>query len=301
MLYEYAIEPEVLTDWQALRLLVGKLGAEYGRLVALMPWNWKRIVKEGLSELSFIDRKRIVELFRRLDGTTCVANDRPFTSIEGTWLLAAEKAHEYEPFRAILARENPRAHEHVLRFEDVDETQELWHVPHTLRIKRTVEELTAAAELLLRRSSKIHFIDPYFWPGESSRTQALAAFLRIVDKGSSRAVVCRYHRLHKPGDDDCSTKEFKEICGRALADIVPPGVELRVVRWQDHRDKADGERFHDRYIATNLGALSFSYGLDIQPGSTTRVSLTSREEWRQVLQCFDPRVSPYKYIDEVVV
>lgn len=301
MLYEYAVDPSLLTDWQRLRLLTGKFGAEYGRLVAKMPWNWKEVVKDGLSELSFIDRKRVVELFRRLDQTTCIDSSRCFDPTTDDWLAAAERAHGEGPFHAILARDNPREHRRVLPFEEADETHELWRVPQSMRIERTVEAFVSATELLLRHSSYVHFVDPQFRPGNNRFRQTLEAFLRIVSEGSQGPVVCRYHRLHKLKKPLSSTQEFQKICTGKLAGVVPSGVELRVVRWQDHRDKAGGARFHDRYVLTNIGALSFSYGLDVSPGSETRVSLVSREEWSQVLLTLKPQTSPYIYLDEVVV
>ena len=63
MLYEYALEPDLLNNWKDFRYFTEKFGVSRGRLLSPFPKRWKRLVYESLANCGEIERKRIEEGF----------------------------------------------------------------------------------------------------------------------------------------------------------------------------------------------------------------------------------------------
>jgi hypothetical protein len=84
-----------------------------------------------------------------------------------------------------------------------------------------------------------------------------------------------------------------------VASPIPRGVVLKIVRWSE---QAGGEKFHARYILTDIGGVRFDVGLDSgDPGQTTDVSLLDFTLYRQRWDDYQQATAEFKYEDEVVV
>src|SRR5438128_2547553 len=111
MLHEYAIEPEVLADWDRCRIVLDLMGFRHGRAVAAYPSKkrWKRMVLEacrtaGCGDVAF---KRIHEKIRQIDAKLIWAN-RPYDEAllpdTERWVRNAVARQELaDRFHAILA------------------------------------------------------------------------------------------------------------------------------------------------------------------------------------------------------
>ena len=67
MLFEYGVEPRVLSNWKDFRYLFEKFGISEGRLISRYARHWKKLVYEAVSQASVLDRKRIEEGLTRID------------------------------------------------------------------------------------------------------------------------------------------------------------------------------------------------------------------------------------------
>jgi hypothetical protein len=65
-----------------------------------------------------------------------------------------------------------------------------------------------------------------------------------------------------------------------LPKLLPAGASLEVVSW---REKNGGAKFHNRFVLTELGGVSFGVGLDQQENGTGQTDDLNRmpEEQRQ--------------------
>lgn len=130
-MYEYAVEPELVSTWHDRKegaFFLGKFGKDKGRIVSRYPHHWKRLVWDAF-QTAFpasgeVARKRMEEMLARVSET--MVNRQ--TTYDGTrsWLENAEAEHARSPFRAVLARANPRALHGILTPHGFDEDEPLW-------------------------------------------------------------------------------------------------------------------------------------------------------------------------------
>ena len=111
MIYEYALEPELVASWYDYRKyqpFADKFGFEAGRIVSHYPGHWEDLVLAAFGAAcpkpKPVEKKRLMTLltktFRKpvVDRSGCPWDENL------TWLDNAEKEHARRPFHAILVR-----------------------------------------------------------------------------------------------------------------------------------------------------------------------------------------------------
>lgn len=284
MLYEYAVEPEVLGTWSEFRYFLEQFGIGQGRLIANYPKGWGQMVWEACLESDPVKRKRIELRLGELRRKTA-ATRRAYTDGE-PWLTNALAAHQQEPFHAIVVK-SECAHPHALRAEELDATTPLWKVETDGCIQRTALTMAALAGPLLRHSSEIRFVDQHYSP-TVKHGKPLAAFIAEARRG--KVLVSMEYHLNANGSADhfCSELDRRRQHLHLLA-----GEKIVFVRW---RCIDDGENQHPRYILTNRGGLRYDYGLD-EGNGTTDWSRLSEDLWRQRLQQYRPDAGVFELVD----
>lgn len=292
MLHEFALEPDVLSNWQSFRYLVEKFGVPHGRMISRFPAEWKRLVYEACHRCRDIERKRIEESLRNI-------NDKLLRSNRGydenkSWFENAEDQHALDPFHAIIARINPRSRDGILIADDLDETTSLWNVNRETTVPRKSAEMAACVAVLLKNSTEVFFIDPHFAPENSRYRKTLEKLIEVTVTGNSRLKRIEYHLKEK------STEEFfKKECMTRIPCLLPTGTEIVFIRW---KQKDGGETLHPRYILTDLGGVRVEHGLDEgDDGETTDVSLLDQELYHHRWSDFQKETSCYDFVDEVRV
>src|SRR5215475_2003038 len=104
MIYEYALEPSLLSNWKDFRYFTEKFGVARGRLISRYPRRWKKMVYESLAACGEIERKQIEERLLRLDDR--IMKRQASWNPQLDWLTNAEIEHLQRPFHAILAKIN---------------------------------------------------------------------------------------------------------------------------------------------------------------------------------------------------
>jgi len=286
MIYEYALEPELVTTWvdrHVGRYFIEKFGLGQPRIVSRYPKRWKRLVWESFPGGSEVERKRLEELIERVSETTVKRQAGQWDPAR-TWVENAGDEHARVPFHAILARTNPGAHPLVITADEIDDTTALWALPHGCTTARTAIEMAAAVASMLRIADVVVFVDPYFAPENGRHRRPLTAFLRAVLERRPSEAPQRVEVLSAADGDGRATPEFfREECERRLRGCVPRELRVELVRL---RERPGGERLHNRYILTDLGGVMFGAGLDEgHPGETDDIELLDRrqyeERWRQ--------------------
>ena len=279
MIYEFALDPELVSRWHDRReyaFFSGRFGLDAGRLVSAYPKKWRRLVKRAFYEL-FPDNPNAEMRLEALLDTLCAnmtKRDSTFSD-KPTWLEKAEHEHNERPFRGILSLENPRTHPAVMTVDGLlNDLHPDWHIPPDPTLPRKADEFAQAVAPLLRCCRHAIFIDPYFEPSRIQFRDSVKAMLDVLwnQAYSSDARVAEIHLGIKNilGDDPTqeeivrSQKYFLDQCQRYFAKMIPAGRTLRIVFWQA---KEGGERLHDRFLLTDIGGVNFPGGLDTsQPG-----------------------------------
>ncbi len=299
MIHEFAIDPTIFDTYQTFHQFMDQIGFRYGRMISLLPVDWEEMVKSVCSGTEPVKRRsiedRLIEMKRHKK--RFYLSGRLYDT-ERNWFENAEAQHSAQPFRAIVTSRNPGALSYVLTADHVNNTNDLWNVPDQLLIRRNAEDMAQCLSLFLRYSSRIIFIDTYFDPADSAFYRPLEHFLAQAMNGS-RATSVEYHTVPRSSRND-----FEKGCRDNLPQRIPRGVQVRFVRWYQRNP---GKDFHDRFILTDIGGISFGQGLS-EGGAPKVVQLHLLNEnlHREFLNDFDygrrtSRGSTYKYVDDVVI
>jgi len=280
MIYEFALEPELVSRWHdrnAYLFFDEKFGLRARRVVAAYPRNWKRLVWEAFGKSSAAgdqnSQMRMTELIQYL-WENSVRRPSTFPEIP-SWLARAEAEHIERPFHAILATMNPRSRSFVITDRELVETgHELWNIPDRYPTLRNAEEIAHAVLPLMRLCRHAFLIDPHFDPGKQRFRRALGAILATCSEN-----VCGMETIHvelhtsidrffedwERGESRDLNEESKAYqylvleCQSRLPSLIPKGVEFKVIVW---KQRAGGEKLHNRYLLTNLYGVIFGTGSD---------------------------------------
>ena len=296
MIYEYALEPGLLNNWQNFRYFAEKFGVPKGRLISRYPRKWERLVLESLVSCGVIERKRIEEGLVNLKRHILPRHHEWNRQLD--WLSNAEIEHGKRPFHGVVAGANPRNREFVLEAESLSEANPLWCLPNLPPVQRTATHMAERVAPLLCFSKLILFIDPHFRPNEIRWRRPLQAFLEV-------AIATR-----RPGDivkveihvnDDLEPSFFATQCQGLLPQIIPNGLGVRILQW---REKERGEKLHNRFILTELGGVSFGIGLDDSDGvdgQTDDIQLLSQETYKLRFAQYAGSPPPFDLVAEITV
>lgn len=312
MLYEFAIEPDVLTSWDKTRATLGLMGFQHGRAIAAYPSKkrWKKMIFEACRKAGCGDREfaRIREKVQQSDaklvrGGPPDAFDGSLQPPDECWIRNAIARQAGDgAFHAILSTRNPGGHPDVVLEEDVDESHPKLKVARELPVLRQPAELTRHIEKLVLNSHSLLLIDPHFdpsfyrWRPVVQACLALAAAAAGVD-GHALARV-EIHALDNDGK--CSFAEFERRCVKHIPGLLPiPLSQVKVCRWRIKDDAPDD--FHDRYILTDRGGYKLGKGLDEEFGKEQPVALLDDMEWQRVWGGYQEMASFFEKDGEVIV
>lgn len=257
MIREYALDPELMSSWDRLRLFTGQFGFGAGRLISEYPRIWGGLVLAHINRLNLPD----MEHKRMVVKLTSVEFTRKLIKREGAgfnpnkpWLENTAKEHVRQRFDAIIACSNPDANADVLLGDELDPDDPRWRASVTCKIRRTADDIARVAHRLVVNSREILLIDPYFRPDDPSHVKPLLAILNLINVGRVSRV--EYHFSDKGIVD---LPELWRTCNDRLARRLPLGMNLRLVLWP-----ASSE-FHNRFILTEAGGMQFGHGLSEAP------------------------------------
>lgn len=303
MIYEYAIEPELVVAWgkdpKDCRHFYNAFGVGTPRFMAEFPGfkRWRKLFREAWSLAGDTEQKRIEALFVRLTEKRIRRLNDEYDN-RRTWLENAEEEHDRQAFHAVLSIQNPRDHAQVLpttAFHEPIDGHPLWQVASgQLSCARKAHEMAELIGPLLANCTELHFVDPYFGPESRRHRAPLAAFL-------DKACRCRRRRLPLERVVIHTTARssdifFRQECEKSLPGIIPTGLRLELRRWEK---RSGGEKLHNRYILTDIGGVKVDPGLDEgQDGESFEAILLERglfeKNWADYVSnpAFDPASPP---------
>lgn len=296
MFYEYAVEPRAIgSSWEAFRYIIEKFGFDQGRLISQFPKQWFREVYDATAGLPPVQKKRIEEALNQAKKNKVIATGRLYNPAAGNWLHNALTEHRRSLFHAIIAGENPTGDRAVLLADDLDEQQPLMNVPRSCAIRRDAASLSAAMKEMLRFSSRILIVDPFYDPFSQKYKSTVRECLRMVsglNPGASVEIHYRYHD-NKPANDI-----LEREAARLFPGVIPQNIKVSIFCW---RQRHGGEDFHARYLLTEMGGIAVDAGFSDEGNQqTTDMHLMGYELSQQKLIEFARNATLYELVEPVI-
>ena len=262
MIYEYAIEPNLVVAWGKdradYRYYYEQFGIGTPRIMAEFPKfkNWRKQFKQAAASADETNElPRITAIYNLLK--ECLVRREGF-NYDGnlTWLENAELENARQEFHAILAQANPRHHARLLASGAV-ESSLLWQVEKQTYCPRRSTEMAQLVSGILTNCSEVHFIDPHFGPENPKWRRPLESFLDVIAGSRSCRPTIEKIVVHTSGKADFDF--FRQTCEDQLQRRIPADVCLTLQRWNE---RGGGEKLHNRYILANIGGVKVDPGLD---------------------------------------
>ena len=260
MIFEFAIEPELVATWHdrhAARYFSDQFRTGAPRVVSKYPSNWKRRIWDAFNALGVADdntRPIMTALIESLSENLIGRPDHIWDE-SVSWLENALHEHGRIPFHAILARSSVAGCEAVLREADIDR-HPLWDLPSDRSVNRTANELADAIAPLLRIGKRIILVD-YMLGLESPRyRQSVAAYLQKIATNRPNGPPDLVEIVTTAGGEP---DFFNATCRSELPRLIPAGMKVRI--WKIGR-LPEGTGVHNRFVLTDRGGISFGWGLD---------------------------------------
>jgi len=304
MLQEYAIRPKDITnDWRTFNFLKDKFGIQLGRVISDFPQEkWIRRALES-SKIYGTERHQVVEWFKKIDGPEPQDNTKHVVLVDRgrryheshTWIENAKREHLTHPFHAVISNQQTGE----IRTHDADEIwgSAIWEVDTGNVIEREAGQIAEVARPLLRFSTEILLVDPYFRAYEDRFRASFKSLVEIID---DECVDLNRFEIHlgvasKPVDRD-PVGEFLRYNEQKLSPLLSDGMQVLLYRWENI---PQSDRMHPRYILTDLGGIRYDFGLDApnEEGQTTDVQLLTPKIYERRWADYQIGTSPFKLHD----
>ena len=179
------------------------------------------------------------------------------------WCAEAIATHERQPLTGGVIVTQPIKDAHrsplVASIDRLDAAA--WWRPSdpSIRLGRSVQAYRQHLDLILRHANSIQFIDPHLDPTKP-RYSGVLELLRAAG-GRTPAPLVEIHRVGYGIDVDRLKENFQTLA----SDLGAVGIDLHVFVW---------DRFHDRYLLSNLVAISLPNGYDTSPNTAEMTTWT---------------------------
>lgn len=310
MFEEFAIDPELIAEWEFFKELRDKFGIFEGRFIADFPHKkWKKIAAELLDQCSHganpvRNHATIVEWLRSPGGARDLRfarQKRPYHESQ-SWIKNAEQ--QSRSFHAILSEKESEA-ENAIRMEETTclTEQPLFQVDTQPRVARTDADLVAIAKPILRPSKQIKWIDRFLATLNERqelvfKTQAVVEYLCWLRIEGHVPELLELH-LEKPGNGVSGGGACEELASglrQRLVHYVSPAMIVSIRWWSPSRT----ENIHPRFLLTDVGGLHFDHGTD--PGrGTTIVTLMGKKRWEDEWARYTPETTDLTYHGESIL
>lgn len=297
MLAEFALEPELLSNWRDYRFYVGQFGVANGRLISRYPKKWKQMVIKAAQSASDVEYLRIEESLKNIEALLLPRIHTWDESQE--WLPNAIVEHDQRPFDGILARTKLEGTDCVLCGDDIDPADpnppQAWAIRKSIQIPRTPQDMAACVNILLRNCKQVLFVDPHYDPANRRHNQPLREFLAaIASREPQTALPTRieYHTSNK----NPNVADFTANLNRWVKPSLPARTQMTIVRWKV-------EELHNRYILTDRGGVMFGTGLDQDeslPPSEDTVTLLDTESCSELMVAYSSDTTTFTWLSEEI-
>lgn len=288
MIYEYAVDPEVASQWgrrENFRFFSRELGLGSGRLVSRYPKKWAKRVWESYSGENDMEKKRLEDLLAHLQTATIKRKDYIWKKGH-TWLDNAKLEHSRHNFQAILVNDNTRKIPELLDNNAFDAFPcPGWDHNHGKVVERNAQDVAKKIGILLTHCRWVKFVDPYLSVCRPWHKQSMTHFFKIL-AGDRPIGTPELIEMHTSGGG-ASNEHLRSFYER----IIPEDLQVFLYQW---RKKLKGQSVHNRFILTDIGGISFQHGLDSgEDGDTDDIGRLDSTQHEFRCQQYNPEDSSF--------
>ena len=303
MFEEFAVDPELITEWEFFKELRDKFGIFQGRFIADYPHKgWKKVAAEMLEQRAsganpVRNHATIIEWLRSPGGSRDLRfarQQRPYHKSQ-PWIKNA--AQQSDGFHAILSDKETKA-PNAIRMQETTclADEPLICVDTQPRVPRTDAELVEIAKPLLRLSKRLKWIDRFlasFDPERQKLSFKMQAVIECLDWMRATSQAPEFFELHLKWTSAEISKRLVVEIRRALEPHVPPATTMSVHWWA----ASEKENIHPRFLLTDVSGLHFDHGTD--PGlGTTIVHYLQKQRWEAEWARYTPASTNLAYHGE---
>lgn len=244
MYKEVALNPSCLGSFEYYSLLKQQFGFDKGRYVAAdrRAWAQEAMVAVKQAGLSVIREQSIKNYLNKLPRSRerdefLLAPDRPISDHQ-PWSVWLNSQLLVRPFDVTISEP---ANNGRLDIDAINNGHHGWVVPASISVPRTATAIVDAVRGLMRLSTEITLIDPYFC---LAGNRTFSEFVRAL-QGTSVRSICVVSTINTADPQRVYQREYLAINGRGV------GLEWIV---------APDQFFHDRYLLTDAGAVRAGHG-----------------------------------------
>jgi len=303
MIYEYALEPAVLTSWASNDRDYAEFLREYGlgtpRIVSSFPKKKASKLRSYLLQHSPQDEQslagqRYTEMVLKVVESIVVRDVQVQNTTE--WEEAAVVENRRAPFDVILSSTDIQEGNNVTPASMYSQGS-IWNHPGQINVSRTNEGLFAAVVNLIRLADdKIVIIDPFGWTAEA--INFIQFMLHSIPNNRVSeglpAVVLFYKEKRGSGNSGNGTPSADHIRQQILQGLTGDvsNIQLEVF---ELKGTASNDVFHNRCILTEHGGVITGHGISMSgdESHTDEAILMNPEiyqkKWRQFIEqnCFE--------------
>ena len=295
MLREYAVEPEVFSNWEVIRHIISECGVHNkGRMISNFPKKeWIRLVCEQIDKFpSQMDSKRAKE-YLLSNKSKLISMGRAFDR-QKDWLNNAIQSHQEKSFQGVLVKSDTPNEAGILKVDEMTFEETEWNIDSDSKIPRTTEAIVEAAASLLRISRSVALVDRNFHFYNYQKEPIVKLYKQAREATPLSSFYMHVSSLRQ--GIPVSEREFKKECEDFIKLLdLPPNKGFVFVRWKKRKE---GENQHPRYVLTDCGGISYDHGLDEgKSGETTDVKLLGKKLWEERWAQYQPNSKVLEHVD----
>ncbi|MFC1585743.1 hypothetical protein ACFL5V_09370 [Fibrobacterota bacterium] len=286
MIFDYAIEPEVMAEWSIDRQIAGSIIYQfcYGnpKILAKYPENWVEHIFRTICKLGTNisqSQRKTAELFLDSIRKNCFLLKKSFPFDDGkTWFANVNEYIPASTSTTIVSKEQT-VHQnwlHTTCINDI-EPNELWHRDGGIVFERTPENITHALEPILQNASFLIFVDPYLDFHSTEIKQSFQKIFEFLCSNRDKLPECiEWHCNFERGP---RLVAFEEKC-RQFRFRSKSGFKLDFYRWKEN--SKSGDEFHDRFLLCEYGGIVLGKGFAAgAPGQTSDANTMGKAQWQK--------------------
>lgn len=281
MIYEVAIDPEVLLEWSKdirdYRDFIRDYGVGTPKIVSSFPKANFRKLRQYLLQRSEslsndLHKERYIEMVRSLDKNLYLREAAQNSSEDWRDLIVKEDID----FDAVIAKEYFPCNNLIPLSTLYD--SELHLLKRQISFNRTSTDFIRSVKGFVNLTiSKFVIIDAFCY-----QKNAMLTMSKIIDEIKNRKfkhqnveLIIIYKDNPKDKRQNTPTPSFFKNKFERIIGVLPNDITLKIIQL---RESESSDVFHNRYILNDLGGITLGHGLDLSDNENTTDEITLLEK-----------------------
>lgn len=281
MIYEYALEPALLTSWASDDRDYAEFFREYGlgspRIISSFPKRKKSMLRRyllenGPTDAQSLAAQRYIEMVQSIVEVLIL---RDVQYDQASWVDDVVLENTRAPFDVILSLTEVQEQNSITP-SSMYLQNSIWECCRQLSVTRTNEEFLSKISNMIRLSVKdIVIIDPFGYQDESIRLINDIASIVVQNRLSADLPVIKI--IYKKNKRERSLSAASNVKGR-IAELLTD--EAKSLRFEIFavRQIGDGDVFHNRCILTENAGVISGHGFTLTGNECHTDELTLMDE-----------------------